>query len=175
MNIVTAINRIKWRIECGGWKANENDYKAIDGVIDFFNHKQFQQFKNHELFAKLYIYSYISHLDYYKSTVFDDIPRKELNKLLEKPIEYFIDRFTDKLNDDERIQLFSELKITDNHPVTKSEQSKKEELKRLKEAIKSKSNSNRFYGKVWNTQNVEKAILSQINNFLYLYYGRQNN
>lgn len=97
MTITKAVQRFVWRFK-NGWNANENDVEALNTIIDFTNNKHNAQLQNNELAFKLYVTAFSWFIDYYKTDVFDPIPQKELHKLLNKPVQPFVKRFTDKLN-----------------------------------------------------------------------------
>lgn len=97
MTITKAIQRFVWRLK-NGWKANENDLEALNTIIDFVNNKHNAQLSNNEVAFKLYVTALSWFIDHYKTDVFDPIPQKELHKLLNKPLQPFIQRFTDKIN-----------------------------------------------------------------------------
>ena len=75
------------------WKASEADVKAIKQIVEFTEKKHEQQFVNQQLFAKLYIKYYGELIRYYKSSVFDKEPQKEINRILDTPIEHLIQDF----------------------------------------------------------------------------------
>ncbi|MFI0429613.1 hypothetical protein [Mariniflexile sp. HMF6888] len=170
MNIEKAVNRIKWRIEGNGWNANKNDIEAFNEVVKYVNQKEKEQINRQELFAKLYIHTYSEFLEKYKSNVYDDMPTKELHKLLENPLSVYIQKFTEKLNDQEVENLFDSLKIKKEHPTTKSQEIKDKETEVLSEAIKDKENEKKLFRKVWNEDVVRDILITQINHFLNIYY-----
>lgn len=88
------------------WKATKKDIEALNTIMDFVEAKHKKQIQDYHLFAKLYIMVYSQFLDKYKSTVFDDIPKKQLNKYLETPLVEIIERFKDKLNESELYTVF---------------------------------------------------------------------
>lgn len=102
MNTKNAIERIVWRMNEGGWKSNENDEKAINTIIDFFNLKEKQQINDYELFAKLYIRLYLLELNHFKATVFSTIPKKSIDDYLSRDLTSIITEFTQNLNDSEK-------------------------------------------------------------------------
>ena len=126
------------------WKATKKDIDALDFIMGFVEDKHKQQLRDNELFAKMYIMVYAQYLERYKTTIFDDIPRKELHKLLARPLNEFIQRFTDRLNESELYALFDELEIKLEHPATKTIPTKEKENNTLKNALNNKNNKDRF-------------------------------
>ncbi|WP_428743210.1 hypothetical protein [Tenacibaculum sp.] len=150
------------------WKPTETDVKALQTIMDFVEEKHKKQLQDYHLFAKLYIMVYAQYLERYNATVFDDIPKKELHVLLDKPMEYFIKRFTQRLNESELYSLFEELEIELKHPITKSKEQKEKETDSLKNALVEKSNMERFKGEVWEYETVKENLELQINNVINL-------
>ena len=121
--IKKAVERITWRLN-NGWKANENDIEAINFIVDYVNTTSNKTIQNNELTAKLYIFAYSQFLKRYNATVFDDIPRKELNKMLSKPLGLYYEKFKNDLNTTELYQHFQEHNIEINHPMLMTEEEK---------------------------------------------------
>ena len=109
---------------------------------------------------------YAQFLEKYKSTIFDDIPRKELHKYLDAPIENIIQRFTDKLNESELYSLFDDLGINLDHTIVKSKEAQEKEIDVLEIAVKNKDNMNRFTGQVFDFETVKENLELQINNVI---------
>lgn len=164
MSIEKAVNRIRWRLNGNGWKANENDVEAINKIIEYVNCKEKEQFNSHELFSKLYIHVYADFRRKYAT------PIKELHQLLEQPLSVHIQRFTSKLNDIEVENLFDDLKLSKNHPATIPQEIKDKETDVLKEALKDKEVENKLFRNVWSPKRVQELLSTQINNFLNMYY-----
>lgn len=162
LTIKKALERFTWRFK-NTWKPNEEDIKAYNTIATFVKDKHKQQIQDYHLFAKLYVMVYYQFLEKYKTTVFDDIPRKELLKMLDKPLEDFIHRFTDRLNESELYELLDKTKVNDKHPALKTENEKNKEVDNLQEALKDKNNFDKFTGNVWDYETVKENIELQIN------------
>ena len=165
MTIRNAIDHFTYKFK-NVWKPTSPDIDALNTIIKFVQDKHKRQINDYQLFAKLYVMVYAQYLERYKTTIFDDIPRKELHKLLDTPLEAFIQRFTDRLNESERYSLFDDLKITDEHPATKSQELKDKETDVLEHAIKNKDNLDRYNAAVWDYDTVKENIELQINNVI---------
>lgn len=97
-SIEKAVQRIGWRIQEGHFKANENDIDAFNTIVRYVESNQKQLLKDQELFAKLYIHVYGQFLIHYNSDVFNQEPKKELNKILDKSLSETISVFHSLLN-----------------------------------------------------------------------------
>jgi len=168
-NIKKAINRITWRIGGNGWKANQNDADAINFIIDFVNVKHKEQINNHQLFAKLYIYVYGQFLSLYDATVFDDIPQKELHRILDKPLEQIIEDFTRQLNNSDKYSFYKELGLSKKHPLTMTDQEKKSDMKILEAVKNDKEKLESFITEIWDYEAVKENLEFQINNAINKY------
>lgn len=146
------------------WKATKKDVESYNTIMDFVESKHKQQINDHHLFAKLYIMVYAQYLDKYKATVFDDIPQKEMHKLISKPLSYFIELFTRRLNESELYGLFGDLGIdAEKSLLSKSEELKDEETDKIINSLKKEDNLMRFKGKVWDKETVSENLELQIN------------
>ena len=97
MTIKKALEHLAWKFK-NSWKPTPKDIEAFNEVAEFTEAKLKQQYNDNQLFAKIYITFYGELLKYYDSTVFDPIPQKALNKILDTPIETIIQKFLDKAN-----------------------------------------------------------------------------
>ena len=131
MNIKRAIDHFRWKFQ-NIWKPTENDVEAINEIMKFVNEKHSKQLENNELFCKLYIKYYGELLKYYRASVFDKEPQKELHKLLDTPLENIIQEFTDTVNEIETFLKMEVAGITEGHKHCKSDK----QLKSEKESFK---------------------------------------
>ncbi|TNJ44520.1 hypothetical protein KFZ70_00630 [Tamlana fucoidanivorans] len=175
MKIINAINRIKFRVNNKHWKANETDKQAINTIIEFVNQKHKNQINANELLAKLYIhhYSYLNRK--YRSNIYDELPIKELHKLLEMPLAVHIQKFTDELNSLEVENLFIKNGIsTKEHPATKAKCQKEKETDKLMQSIIREENKDALFLNTWDVSLVKDLLISQINSFLNTYYDARH-
>ena len=170
MTITKAVNHFGFKLSPKNniWKATQTDADALYTIMDFVEDQHQKQLNDHHLFAKLYIMVYAQYLEKFKATIFDDIPKKELHKLLDKPLDYFIDLFTQRLNESELYSLFDELNIDMSHPALKSETLKDKETQKLQNALNDKDNLNKFTGQIWDREVVIENLELQINNVINL-------
>lgn len=130
MTINQAVQRFRWRLT-NGWKPNETDLEAFNTIVEFVNNQHKNQLPKNELFAKLYIHLYGKLLNHYNATVFDPEPQKELNRILDRPIENIIEDFRQSLNLSELYQVFQEKGIEVKHPILKTDEQKKREAQSI--------------------------------------------
>ena len=97
-DIDKAFNRLGWRFTSSKpFSPNDNDIDALNCIINWVNRQTSQTIKNNQLFAKLYIYHLNQTIRYFESTVFNDIPQKDLNRLLDLPLANFYNAFHKEL------------------------------------------------------------------------------
>ena len=68
MDFKKAMQRIGWRLQQPNFKPNNEDKQAYNSIIQIIENQQKEQFKNNELFAKLYIHVYGKFISHYKTT-----------------------------------------------------------------------------------------------------------
>ena len=99
MTITKALDRIFWRFQ--SIKGNETDQEALNTLAEFVNDKHNKQLQDNEMFAKAYVFMYAYFIKHYNTDIFDDIPQKELHRYLDQPMERIIERFKERLNEQE--------------------------------------------------------------------------
>ena len=159
MDFKKAMQRIGWRLQQPNFKPNNEDKQAYNSIIQIIENQQKEQFKNNELFAKLYIHVYGKFISHYKTTVLDPIPRKELHKILEKPISHLVDKFTQEMNDSELYSLMENSGIKIEHPAFKTESKKKEDVDKIDMEKLS----------VWKYKDVVDCLENEVNHAINLY------
>lgn len=167
MTIKSALSRIIWRVQGNGWNANQNDQEAINTIIDFVNNKSKKQINDNQLFAKLFVYVYSNFLEYYKTTVFDKTPEKELHKILEKPLTQIIEDLKEQLNTSEMYEIKKELGLSTKHPATQTANDKAKDSNIMEFLNNDQVVS--LMSDVWTYEDVESNVVSQINNALNTY------
>jgi len=177
MNIEKAVDNLKWRIS-DTWKKRdinslsdnakklmEREFNSIGEVIKYVNAKESKQINNNELLAKLYIHFFT---EYAKKNQY---PIKEMHRLLSLPLSVHIQNYTNKLNDVECENLFSDYNLSKEHPATIPQEIKDKETDILQHAVKDKENADRLFRNVWNPETVKELLYNQINHFLNTYYN----
>lgn len=98
-NLKKSVERLIWRFKpdhTGKAKAfypNDNDVKALNTILGWINRQKQETVNNNQLFAKLYIYFLTQSIRYYETDVLDDIPQKELSRILDTPLANFYKAF----------------------------------------------------------------------------------
>ena len=161
MTIKKAIDHFIWKFK-NKWQPTQKDVDCLNEIITFVEDKHKKQFNDYQLFAKLYVMVYAQYLKRYDATVFDDLPRNELTRYLDQPLERIIQRFTDRLNESELYE-FMEKHGFDGHPATKSPEEKRQEMKKLDEL-----NHDVLLTNSWDYDTVKEHLEHQINTTINL-------
>lgn len=162
MTIKRAVEHYIWKLKNVG-KPTQKDVDALNTIMQFVENKHKQQINDYDLFVKLYIFVYQEFLNNHNTTVFNSVPQKELNKLLDRPIEDFINDFTKSQNDIEQRLYFKELGISEKHPALKDLEEKEKDLNKLKGFDK-----DRLFGNVWKYNDIKEQLINQINSAIDL-------
>lgn len=125
MNISKAVSHFLYKLNPKNriWKATPSDQEAINTIIDFVESKHAKDFNDHQLYAKLYITYLAELMKYYKATVFDGIPQKELHKILDQTLEQIIENFVKTATDIEQ-SLEYEIDGVLKHPMQLTKEQK---------------------------------------------------
>ena len=141
MEIVKAVQKLSWRFtECikngKPFHVNQNDVDALNSIVTYTDQKQKQQFRQNELFAKLYTKVYCKMIEHYKTDVLDTEVRKQMHKILETPMEIIFQEFTDRMNDLDRNSQLETLGVILKHPSLMNEEERTLQQEKIKEALK---------------------------------------
>lgn len=172
MSTIEALNRLKWRTDKGGWKLDHlgNDVTAINKLINFVNTNEHERSKLHEIASKLYINAFLQIIVDLDTDVFDPISAKELNKMIELPYQYYIERFTNRLNLLAQEALFDSLGLSKGHPRLVCPEKKQIENQILYDALKEDpAKMSIFFGNAWTVEEVNENLQIQINHVLTNY------
>ena len=151
------------------WDATESDIKAFESIKNYVIENQKKTINENQLFAKLYVYLYGQFLNYYKATVFDNIPQKQLNQVLETPLEQIIENFRKQLNESELYQIQKNIGFSEKHSATRSESENLNDNELLKDVIDSGKVNETFFNEQWKYKDVEDNLVAQIGNALNNY------
>lgn len=164
MDIKKAINRIAWRFGANENKqpfpVNQNDIDAFNIISKTLKEHQEQQWRQNELFAKLYVYVYGRFIEKMGMTVMDTEPRKALNKILQLPLSHWIEEFKNKQNDSDLYAKFEKAGIDIKHPAFISEETRSENLEKAKTI--------NFNQEVWDYETTLQMLEIEINNAINL-------
>ncbi len=110
MTIGQAVKHLQWRYgNFQNIKVSAKDVQAINKMIEFVNSQTEENVHNNQVAYKLYLNEFREQLKHYGTTVFDNIPQKEISRFISKPLEWHEERFTNFLNDREVDRVTDEL------------------------------------------------------------------
>lgn len=97
-NLKSSVERFIWRLRKENGKhvhfyPNEKDVSAFNVILSWINRQKEGTVNNNQLFAKLYIYFLTQSIRYYETDVLDNIPQKELSRVLDTPLANFYKAF----------------------------------------------------------------------------------
>jgi hypothetical protein len=81
-----------------GLVPNKTDFDAYNELVEYVDIMEKNLINNQQLFGKLYIYLFTEFVKHYNCTVMDDIPQKELHKLLDKDLRVLVTEAQELLN-----------------------------------------------------------------------------
>jgi hypothetical protein len=175
MEINKAVQRLGWRFQQASKRTdlnfviNRNDIEALQIIDSYVVKKQKEQYRNHELFAKLYI-NYLTELTgHYGTSLTDPILRRRIHGILQQPIQQLIRKLVDSLNDSEKYTLFEQLEVDLKHPLIQSEQEAASNLSKLKEALMVPEKRKLLLGEYWLFETVADCLEKEINKAIGLY------
>lgn len=175
--IESSVKRLGFRFsqaaksEYRSFKVYQEDLNALKDVANYIQQKQEETIINQQLFAKLYVFVFGEFIKNYNTTVFSEIPQKELHKILNTSLDELILKLTEKLNDSERYMFFNDSGVEgfgENHPITISIKKSKEDSNKTIKQMK-KEGKERFFGEVWKKEDVSDNIISMINKAIQVY------
>ena len=92
-----AISHFEYKLT-NSWKPTKHDLEAYNALLKYIETKKKETIINHQLFGKLYIYLFGEFITYYNASIFDEIPQKELHKILDTDLRVLVTNLRDKLN-----------------------------------------------------------------------------
>jgi len=151
-----AIQHFEWKL-INVWDASQKDIDAYNVLDKFTKDKQKEQYNDNQLLGKIFITFYGELIKYYQGSLFDKEPLKALNKILDTPMETIIQKFTDKVNEQEVYLKMKNAGISDKHPMLKTDKDKESE--------KGKFSLDMLEPEI-TTEQAEELLTSLINNAL---------
>ena len=97
MTTERAISHFEYKLT-NSWKPTKHDLEAYNALLKYIETKKKETIINNQLFGKLYIYLFGEFITYYNASVFDEIPQKELHKILDTDLRVLVTNLKDKLN-----------------------------------------------------------------------------
>lgn len=169
MTIKKAVERLMWRFSEGKpFKPNEADIDSFNEIVMWINDAKKSSIESNQGFAKLFTAVYLWQLEKYQASPLDDFVQVQLNKMLEKPLSYYFDRATEKLNDIEQNIFLQEIAAPfDKHPALVTDEEKEKVVKRAIEKLANDSEEmKRLTGQVWEREDVESNLKGMISEAL---------
>lgn len=159
-----AIQHIHYKLS-NVWKPTPKDVEAFEALRDYVAGEHKRQYRENELFAKLYVFAFSYFLKHYKTTVFNKVPQKRVNEYLDMPFSAIVERFTDFLNDSEQYILIDDV-LPNKHPLQYTEVENDEAIKAMAEILKDPEKSAQLTKEVWKIEDVAQNLEIMINNAL---------
>jgi len=156
MTIEKAMQRIVWRVSNGNYTPNQNDVDAVTIVAEWINRQKTQEIQQNRLFAKMYVYSFINELEFYKDIKFAQI---KINETLKTPLIQLYNNFKDRLNAVELINKKKSIGFSNLHPFKITEEQKQKERDLIKENFE---DVQKYILGVWTSEKIEKGLNNQI-------------
>lgn len=128
------LDRIKWRISHGGWKANQADLDALNGIIEYANNEEERNFRSNPHLAKLYIYLYTDFLRHYDCTVYEPHAEKAILHILKADTATLIENLTYTINQQNLSAELASNGFVFDHPRKLSKEQKKKNIEIMKES-----------------------------------------
>ena len=174
MVITKAVQRLGWRFseavkKNNTFTINQNDIDAIKSIANYVEQTQAQQFQDNELFAKMYILAYAKMIEHFKADILDNEPRKQMGRLLNRPLNEVIEDFRQRLNDSDKYNLIEAIQSEIKHPATVNDLERIENTKKIKEALKTPENESRLIKDAWDFETVQENLISEVNNILNIH------
>lgn len=106
MKIINIKKQVNWlykrfkeakKSKYGSFKVKEVDFNALLEVVQYLDMVRAEKVSKNTLFAKLYIYHLNNLIDTYHTDVLEELPQKELSKLLDIPLDAYFKRLHEKI------------------------------------------------------------------------------
>jgi hypothetical protein len=164
-NIEKAINRLQWRFKNENVKVgeskiiiNELDQKAVDFLIEWINNQKLENLNQNLLFAKLYTYSLINEIEFYKDVEFAN---KKINEVCKTDIQQLYDEVYRKLNNLEYLKFCKENGIITDH-IEKMTLNKEQEQKQKDLIKQNESKLKQILKGLWSKEKTYKSLNNTI-------------
>lgn len=162
--IEKAINRLQWRFKNENVKVNESkivinelDQKSVDFLNEWVERQKIESLQQNLLFAKLFTYSLLNEIEFYKDVEFAN---NKINEVCRMDIQQLYDEVYRKMNNLEYLKFCKENGIITDHiekmTLNKEQKEKQKELikqneKQLIEILKGLWSKEKIYKSLNNT------------------------
>jgi len=102
-NLEKSVQRMQWRFrkennEFVSFKPNKQDVEALNCFFNWINQQKKESLTDNSLFAKLLVYVYTLKIRENQTHALDDIPQKEVSKILDSPLSVIFQSFKSDLH-----------------------------------------------------------------------------
>jgi len=160
MKVDEAIQRIIWRTDKGGWKANENDEEAINSIIDFVNESRKSLVIQNDCFARLFVEVMRRTVKVQGVKVTDKNATRWIAEAMEIPFNQHVELFTKELNEQSLFEKLEKKGVEFKHPIFKTDVQKRTEVESVYE------NYVEVLKDEWDFKTVEYFLTSAITHIL---------
>ena len=160
MKVNKAIQRIQWRMNEGGWKANENDIEAINSIIDHINDSNRNLVQQNDLFARLFVEVMRRTVSVQGVKFTDKNATRWILEAMEIPFSQHVELLTKELNEQSFFEKLEKNGVEMKHPVLKTDVQRKKEV----DAIH--SNYVEVLKDEWDEKTVEYFLVSSITHII---------
>lgn len=122
-----SIKRLIYRFEQAlktptkSFKIYQEDIDSIKDLAELVAKQKEENISQNQLYFKLYVYLYTSFATHYSCGIDNSIIQKEINKILDRPLEFLIMEMVDVANLNHSIISMESLGIKSKHPLTRSD------------------------------------------------------
>ncbi len=156
------IDRLKYTFSKGN-KINQNDIKALNGIIEYVNLEKERQLNNYQLFAKLYISAFTNEI--YKTKGNYQLIADSLRMTLKKPLEGIYNDFHQQMNETEFENISKVLGLSDKHPVLRTDKENESDKKIISENAKDLTKALTHYNKEDVYDRLNSVIINLIEDY----------
>lgn len=156
MTIEKAFQRLSWRFSSGQFTPNQNDVDALKFLAEWVNREKESELQQHSIFAKMYVYSFIHELAFYKDLEF---AQKKLHEILNQPLRDRYDEFTQRLNALENEKYQKSIGIKQTHPALISDDDRAKEMEIIRQ---NQQDVAKYLIGIWSAEKVDQSLNNQI-------------
>ena len=117
----------------GSFKVQNSDFKLFKDIVRYIELTREEKVSRNTLFAKLFIYNYQQMIHTYNTDCLEDIPQKEISKILNTPLDFFFQAFYNKLHSNWNDSMCE--KILKGKDISKEYVSEKYTLEKVTEVL----------------------------------------
>lgn len=172
MKIRESIQWLGWRLSKAAKRADKSlkisqkDVYALESISDHYEKVSSDNYKKNELMFKMYLWHRIEMMKHYKEDILGVQSQKTIAKALCKPVESFLDRFTEFINENNIKALIEPVRESKKPYFTLSEKEKESGVLRLQKMLK--ENPDLFENAKWEKEDVKENLIAEFNQFIQI-------